>query len=327
LKINQGVSMNHTEQRKRLRAIFAGTQCLSPASVYDALSARVAEAVGYKIGMLAGSTSSSTTLAAPDLIVLTLTEFADQVRRIMRACDLSLIVDADHGYGNALNVMRTVQELETAGVAALMIEDTLLPRAFGEAKPSLISLEEGIGKMRAALAARDVLGVVPALGAEGAEGAEVLPLPERTDAVGVVLHQGDATRLEQVEQAVDVDRDAAVVHGEDRTRPVGEGRGHLLDVDVQRVRVHVDQHRRGTTEGHRRDRRREGERRADHLVTRAELEQQRGQLQRVGARRGQQGAGGAGPLDQPVGGPVGELAVTVPHHRPQDAVDVRTFEV
>ena len=109
--------MNHTEQRKRLRAIFAGTQCLSPASVYDALSARVAEAVGYKIGMLAGSTSSSTTLAAPDLIVLTLTEFADQVRRIMRACDLSLIVDADHGYGNALNAMRTVQELEHAGVS------------------------------------------------------------------------------------------------------------------------------------------------------------------------------------------------------------------
>ena len=104
--------MNHTEQRKRLRAIFAGKECLSPASVFDPLSARVAQSVGYKIGMLAGSTSSSTTLSAPDLILITLTEFADQVRRIMRACDLSLIVDADHGYGNALNAMRTVQELE-----------------------------------------------------------------------------------------------------------------------------------------------------------------------------------------------------------------------
>ena len=59
--------MNHTEQRKRLRALFAGSQCLSPASVYDALSARVAAAVGYQIGMLAGSVASNTTLAAPDL--------------------------------------------------------------------------------------------------------------------------------------------------------------------------------------------------------------------------------------------------------------------
>jgi len=169
--------MNHTEQRKCLRALLAGSQCLSPASVYDALSARVAEAVGYKIGMLAGSTASSTTLAAPDLIVLTLTEFADQVRRIMRACNLSLIVDADHGYGNALNAMRTVQELEHAGVSALSIEDTALPTPFGQAegKESLTSIEEGVGKLRAAVAARGdpsliIAGRTSALKIEGVEG-------------------------------------------------------------------------------------------------------------------------------------------------------------
>ena len=72
--------MNHTEQRQKLRAIFAGNQCFSPATVYDALSARVAESVGFQIGMLAGSVASNTTLAAPDLILITLTEFADQVR-------------------------------------------------------------------------------------------------------------------------------------------------------------------------------------------------------------------------------------------------------
>ena len=83
--------MNHSEQRKKLRAILAGSKCLSPASVFDPPSARVAEAVGYEIGMLAGSVASNTTLAAPDLIVLTLTEFSDQVRRIMRAANLSLI--------------------------------------------------------------------------------------------------------------------------------------------------------------------------------------------------------------------------------------------
>ena len=148
--------MKYSEQRSRLRAVFAGSKCLSPASVYDPLSARVAEAVGYEIGMLAGSVASNTTLAAPDLIVLTLTEFADQIRRIMRVSKLSLIVDADHGYGNALNVMRTVQELEHAGVSALSIEDTALPARFGqrEGADELISTEEMIGKLRAAMAAR-----------------------------------------------------------------------------------------------------------------------------------------------------------------------------
>ncbi len=148
--------MRHMEQRQRLRAVFAGSKCLSPASVYDPLSARVAEAVGYEIGMLAGSVASNTTLAAPDLIVLTLTEFADQIRRIMRASNLSLIVDADHGYGNALNVMRTVEELEHAGVSAMSIEDTALPARFGqpEGANELISLNEMVGKLKAAVAAR-----------------------------------------------------------------------------------------------------------------------------------------------------------------------------
>jgi carboxyvinyl-carboxyphosphonate phosphorylmutase len=169
--------MNHTEQRQRLRAIFAGTKCLSPASVYDPLSARVAESVGYELGMLAGSVASNTTLAAPDLIVLTLTEFADQVRRIMRASNLSLIVDADHGYGNALNVMRTVIELEHAGVSGMSIEDTVLPTRFGqtEGADELISLEEMAGKLKAAVAARRdpatvILGRTAALKVEGTEG-------------------------------------------------------------------------------------------------------------------------------------------------------------
>lgn len=169
--------MNHTEQRKRLRALMAGSLCLSPASVFDPISARVAESVGYEIGLLSGSVASLTTLAAPDVVVLTLTELADQVRRIMRASKLSLIVDADHGYGNALNVMRTTQELEHAGVSAFTIEDTELPTPFGqdEGKPSLISLAEGVGKMRAALAARSdpslmVVGRTAALPIEGIEG-------------------------------------------------------------------------------------------------------------------------------------------------------------
>jgi carboxyvinyl-carboxyphosphonate phosphorylmutase len=147
--------MHWTDRRERYRELIHGNECLHPGSVFDAISARIAEEVGFEVGMFAGSIGSFAVLGAPDLIVLTLTEFAAQAYRINRAGKLPLMVDADHGYGNALNVMRTIQELETAGVAGIMIEDTVLPRAFGEKKPSLISLEEGIGKMRAALSARE----------------------------------------------------------------------------------------------------------------------------------------------------------------------------
>jgi carboxyvinyl-carboxyphosphonate phosphorylmutase len=144
-----------SERRARLRAILSGERCVYPGSVFDPISARIAEDLGFEVGMLAGSIASMAVLGAPDLIVLTLSEFADQARRIGRAGNLPLLCDADHGYGNALNVMRTVEELEAGGVAALSIEDTALPQPFGsQGKAQLIPLEEGIGKMRAAVAAR-----------------------------------------------------------------------------------------------------------------------------------------------------------------------------
>ena len=104
--------------------------------------------------MFAGSIASFTVLGAPDIVMLTLTEFAQQAYRINRAGKLPLLVDADHGYGNALNVKRTVEELETAGVAGLTIEDTLLPTSYGATSPTLIPIAEGVGKMKAALAGR-----------------------------------------------------------------------------------------------------------------------------------------------------------------------------
>jgi carboxyvinyl-carboxyphosphonate phosphorylmutase len=144
-----------TARRLRARAILGGTGCVHPGSVHDPISARIAEQLGFEMGILAGSVASLAVLGAPDIIVLTLSEFADQARRIGRAADLPLLVDADHGYGNALNVMRTVQELETAGIAALTIEDTALPAPYGGGGAQLLPIEEGVGKIAAALAARD----------------------------------------------------------------------------------------------------------------------------------------------------------------------------
>lgn len=153
--------MDLTRRRERYREILAGDECVHPASVFDPISARIAEDLGFEVGMFAGSIGAATVIGAPDLITLTLTEFAQQAYRICRAGSISLMVDADHGYGNALNVRRTVEELESAGVAALTIEDTLLPLPFGGGG-GLISLEEGVGKMRAALSGRQDANLVVA---------------------------------------------------------------------------------------------------------------------------------------------------------------------
>ena len=166
--------MNLSARRQKLRTVFAGDKCIHPGSVYDPISARVAEDLGFEAGMFAGSVASLTVLGAPDLIVLTLSEFADQAHRICRAGELPLIVDADHGYGNALNVRRTVEELETAGVACLTIEDTLLPKRFGEAGTEFLSIAEAVGKMKGAVDARQdaemiVLGRTGAVGPNGVD--------------------------------------------------------------------------------------------------------------------------------------------------------------
>ena len=147
--------MSFVKRRNALRAILAGSTCIRPGSVYDAISIRIAEDLGFEVGMFGGSVASLAVLGDPDVTLITLTELAEQMRRMSRAASLPVLVDADHGYGNALNVRRTVEELEVAGAAGLTIEDTLLPQAFGQTGTQLIPLEEGVGKMKAAVDARD----------------------------------------------------------------------------------------------------------------------------------------------------------------------------
>jgi len=178
--------MDWTERRERLRSVIAGPRCIYPGSVFDAISARIAEDLGYEAGMFAGSIASFTVLGAPDVVVLTLSEFAQQAYRINRAGKLPLLVDADHGYGNALSVKRTVEELETAGVAAMTIEDTALPTAYGASGPNLIPIAEGVGKMKAALAGRQDKRLV---------------IVGRTSAMGITGVDDTIARLQAYEQA------------------------------------------------------------------------------------------------------------------------------
>ena len=203
--------MNWTRRRERYRAVLEGEHCIHPGSVYDPISARIAEDLGFEVGMFAGSIASMTVLGAPDLIVLSLTEFAGQAYRICRAGDLALMVDADHGYGNALNVMRTVEELEAAGIAALTIEDTELPVPFAADGARLLTLEEGVGKMQAALAARSdprlvIVGRTSAATIAGMDDAMRRIRAYEAAGVDAVFLTGIRTRaqIETIAEAVDI---------------------------------------------------------------------------------------------------------------------------
>jgi carboxyvinyl-carboxyphosphonate phosphorylmutase len=145
---------SHHDLRAQFRALLSSNACYHTASVFDPMSARIAADLGFEVGILGGSVASLQVLAAPDFALITLSEFVEQASRIGRVARLPVIADADHGYGNALNVMRTVVELERAGIAALTIEDTLLPAQFGRKSTDLIGVDEGVGKIRAALEAR-----------------------------------------------------------------------------------------------------------------------------------------------------------------------------
>ncbi len=204
--------MRWSKRRKGFREILAGDACVHPGSVFDPISARIAEDLGFEVGMFAGSVASLTVLGAPDLIVLTLGEFAGQAYRICRAGNLPLLVDADHGYGNALNVKRTVEELESAGVAALSIEDTVLPQPFGARdKTRLLSIEEGVGKMRAAREGRQdpslvIAGRTSAISLTGVEDAIARAKAYEAAGVDAIFLVGLKTRdqLEAVSAALEV---------------------------------------------------------------------------------------------------------------------------
>lgn len=147
------------ETRRDLRMLLAGRECYLTASTFDPLSARLAEQGGFKLGMFGGSAAALVILGAPDLSLVSLAELAEQTRRICRATGMPIVVDADHGFGNALSVMRTVSELQCAGAAGISIEDTE-PQGFGQATPALISREAAVGKLQAAIEARKGEGVV-----------------------------------------------------------------------------------------------------------------------------------------------------------------------
>jgi len=135
--------MAFRKRREALRLILTGSVCIRPGSVYDATSIRIAQDLGFAVGMFGGSVASLAVLGDPDIALITLTELAEQMRRMSRAAALPVLVDADHGYGNALNVRRTVEELETAGAAGLPWYAILCPPILFAAGMSLLDSIDG----------------------------------------------------------------------------------------------------------------------------------------------------------------------------------------
>ena len=142
--------------RKRLRARLKSGPLIVAPGIYDAYGARFVEQAGFEAVYMTGNGVSASLLGRPDVGLVDLTLIASHAHRVAACVDIPLICDADTGYGNAVNVRRTVEEFEAAGVAAIHIEDQLSPKRCGQlpgARP-VIALAEAVGKIEAAVAAR-----------------------------------------------------------------------------------------------------------------------------------------------------------------------------
>ncbi|MGY2082406.1 isocitrate lyase/PEP mutase family protein [Blastococcus sp. SYSU DS0539] len=146
---------NERAPRARLRELLAGPEPLIAPGAYDALSARLVEQAGFGAVYMTGFGTTASLIGRPDVGLLTGSEMVDNARRIVSAVDVPVIADADTGYGNAVNVVRTVQLYEQAGVAALQLEDQVSPKKCGHMTgKAVIGTDEMVGKIRAAVTAR-----------------------------------------------------------------------------------------------------------------------------------------------------------------------------
>jgi methylisocitrate lyase len=140
----------------RLRQLLAGPGIVMAPGAHDALTARLVEQAGFSACYMTGAGTVGALLGLPDVGLITMTEMVMNARYITRSLSIPLISDADTGYGNAINVMRTVREYEAAGVAGIHLEDQIFPKKCGHMEgKALIPLEEMRGKIRAACEARE----------------------------------------------------------------------------------------------------------------------------------------------------------------------------
>lgn len=148
--------MNRSNPRRKLRELLAAKRLIVAPGIYDAYGARLAEQAGFEAVYMTGNGVSASLLGRPDVGLVDLTLITAQAHRVASAVEIPLVCDADTGYGNAVNVRRTIEEFEAAGVAAIHIEDQVSPKRCGHLPGSrpVVPTEEAVGKIESAVAAR-----------------------------------------------------------------------------------------------------------------------------------------------------------------------------
>ena len=143
------------EARKRLRELVDAKEILVLPGAYDALSARLAEAAGFPCVYMTGYGQSASKLGAPDVGLMTMSEMVERAKDMCAAVSVPVICDGDTGFGNVVNLVRTVREYERAGAAAIQLEDQTMPKKCGHMLGrQVVDAEEMVNKIRAAAAAR-----------------------------------------------------------------------------------------------------------------------------------------------------------------------------
>lgn len=143
------------EARKRLRELVDAKEILVLPGAYDALSARLAEAAGFPCVYMTGYGQSASKLGAPDVGLMTMSEMVERAKDMCAAVSVPVICDGDTGFGNVVNLVRTVREYERAGAAAIQLEDQTTPKKCGHMLGrQVVDAEEMVNKIRAAAAAR-----------------------------------------------------------------------------------------------------------------------------------------------------------------------------
>ncbi len=192
-----------------LKAQMTAGGCLAP-GVFDALSARLAQQAGFETVYLSGASVAYTRLGGPDIGLLGLTEVADVLRYIAEQTDVRIIVDADTGFGNAINVMRTVRLLEREGASAIQLEDQGFPKRCGHLRgKTLIPAAEMVGKLKAAVDARRssetlIIGRTDAIAVDGIDAAIERAVAYKEAGADIVFVEGfkDDEHVARIMQAL-----------------------------------------------------------------------------------------------------------------------------
>jgi len=214
----------------RIRRLLQDERPIVMGGVFDGLSTRIAERSGFEVLFMGGFSVAATHLGEPDFGLLTQTEMADAARRVCRLTDLPVLVDADTGYGNALNVIRTVELYQNAGAAGLFLEDQVWPKRCGHMRGKrVVEREEWLAKLRAVLETRGErdLFLVARTDARAAVGLdEAIARGQAARDLGV-----DAVFIEAPESIDELEKISRAIPGPKVANMVEHGRTPLLAPD------------------------------------------------------------------------------------------------